>query len=129
MTTSSHGESRRRSIDPSVLARLKALRRPGHPPVLGRLIDMYLESAPELIGQIVTAVYYDDAHALQDAAHLLKSKSMNLGVEAVADVARDLEYLARGTADADPNRLMSDLQLEYERAVNALLRERPFSEA
>ncbi len=129
MTNRCNEENTRRTLDPVVVERLRSLHRPGHPPVLARLIDMYLASAPDLIGQIVTAVYYGDSEALKDAAHLLKSKSVNLGVEAVADVARELESFARGVTEVDTHELMSDLQREYERAVGELVRERPFTEA
>jgi HPt (histidine-containing phosphotransfer) domain-containing protein len=112
-----------------VVDRIRALHRPDRPPVLGRLIDMYLESAPDLINQIAAAVCANDDAELRQAAHLLKSQSASLGANIVADLARALESHSRGTRRSDPIGLTSELEREYERAVQELLLERPFQEA
>jgi HPt (histidine-containing phosphotransfer) domain-containing protein len=56
---------------------------------------MYLEDSKTLLERLRLAVSAQDAHALREAAHALKSTSANLGAAALADLCRELEEMGR----------------------------------
>lgn len=59
--------------------------------MLRELIDLYLESAPTRVTQIVQSA--EDPQQLSFHAHALKSMSLNLGCKRVVDLAQQLETL------------------------------------
>ncbi|MCB1915400.1 MAG: response regulator [Rhodocyclaceae bacterium] len=107
-------------VDPRALDRLRALQRPGTPDVLGRVIQLYLDSAPALIDEIVRAVAAGDAEGLRAAAHGLKSSSANLGGMPLSAICERLEILGRHDRLAEAPRLADDLKREYRRVEQLL---------
>ena len=70
----------------------------GKTEVLRELATIFLEDAPKYLADVVVAVQRDDAVALQAAAHTLKGAAGTMTARRVADVAQELERIAR-TAD------------------------------
>lgn len=65
-----------------------------------RIIALFLEDAPVLIGQLEAAATTGDIEKLRDVAHTLKSSSANVGAIALSNAARRIELAARtGTLD------------------------------
>ena len=90
-------------LDRSRLEQIRNLRQPGMPSVLGRVIQLFLASAPEQIAALRAAA--SDASRLREVAHSLKSASANLGATDFSDGCRELEMMGRtgrleGAADA-----------------------------
>jgi HPt (histidine-containing phosphotransfer) domain-containing protein len=85
----------RAKLDPRPLDQIRAFQRPGAPSVVGKVIGMYLKTAPELLTKLRTATVEKDSKAVQQAAHSLKSSSANLGAMAMAEMCRALEAAAR----------------------------------
>ncbi|GAA3697424.1 hypothetical protein GCM10022204_11810 [Microlunatus aurantiacus] len=69
------------------------------PGLLGELIGLYLVQAAELVGQIETAVAYDDPPRRRALAHKLRGSTATLGGDRLADVCLRLE-----TAPDHPDR-------------------------
>ncbi len=92
--------------------------------VLGRLIDVYLESSPPLVSQIGEAIAAGDAEAVRMGAHKLKSSSATLGASMVASLARDLEYLGRDNQIEECANVFSSLARAIEAAYSALEKEK-----
>jgi HPt (histidine-containing phosphotransfer) domain-containing protein len=107
-------------LDQSAIARIQALQRDGAPPVLLRIINIYLDAAPKLIAEIRAAVETCDALRLQRAAHSLKSSSANLGAAKLSELCKELENMGR-LAKLEGSALKLDvLELEFDAVRNAL---------
>jgi HPt (histidine-containing phosphotransfer) domain-containing protein len=87
---------------------------------IGELLDTYLEDTPMLIGEMRQSLSQGNAPAFQRAAHSLKSSSASFGAVALADLARELEYLGRaGQLDGAAPKL-EQLEAAYVRVEQAL---------
>ncbi|MBA1445445.1 MAG: response regulator [Gammaproteobacteria bacterium] len=102
------------------LDNLRALQRPGLPSILGKVINIYLESSPGLLESVHKAVTQGDATALLEAAHSLKSSSANLGAAQLAKVCRELETLGREGRTETASFLLKRLDTEFEAVCSAL---------
>jgi PAS domain S-box-containing protein len=109
-------------LDPEVLARIADMERRGAPRLLTRLIDTYLESAGRLVAAAEQALADNDASALRQAVHTLKSSSANLGATDLASRCAELETLARNGEIAQARQQWAEGRREYERVVRALRR-------
>lgn len=78
-------------IDRKILNQLKGLK----PGLLARVVELYLESGPNLLQEMDTALVQQDATSLYKIAHSLKNSSANLGIATLTHVCRDLEALGR----------------------------------
>ncbi|HMM74796.1 MAG TPA: response regulator [Gammaproteobacteria bacterium] len=107
-------------LDQSAIARIRALQRDGSPPVLQRVIGIYLDAAPKLIAEVRDAVEKRDALRLQRAAHSLKSSSANLGAQTLSELCKELENMGRlGKLEGAAHKL-DVLEFEFEAVRNAL---------
>ncbi|RLJ22792.1 hybrid sensor histidine kinase/response regulator [bacterium endosymbiont of Escarpia laminata] len=106
-----------------LLDNLRTMQRPGAPSILGKVINIYLESSPVLLESIHKAVTQGDGTALLEAAHSLKSSSANLGAAQLAKVCRELETLGREGRTETAGFLLKRLDTEFEAVCSALTRE------
>ncbi len=104
-------------LDASALESILILNKPE---LLNRVIDIYLETTPELIDEIHSAVTRRDAQRLKAAAHSLKSASANLGASDVAALCRGLEEAALQRRMNEAPSLDTRLGKAYARACQAL---------
>jgi len=107
-------------LDQSAIARIRALQREGSPPVLQRVIGIYLDAAPKLIVDIREAVERRDALRLQRAAHSLKSSSANLGALTLSELCKELESMGRLGQHEGAAHKLDVLEFEFEAVRNAL---------
>lgn len=93
---------------------------------LEEAIELYLESAPQLLRGIAHAVANGDPLALRRAAHSLKSISGTLGAFRLYDLCQELEVMGRiGTASnkslsGQACAIFQQVEAEYERVEEAL---------
>jgi signal transduction histidine kinase/HPt (histidine-containing phosphotransfer) domain-containing protein len=78
-------------LDDAIIADLRDMPPTNGVSMLRELIDLYLESAPACVTQIVQSV--EDAKKLAFHAHALKSMSLNMGARRVTELAQRLETL------------------------------------
>jgi CheY-like chemotaxis protein len=83
------------TLDPRALDQIRALERPGTPSMLGRVIQVYLTTTPDLLSAMREGVAHRDTEAVRQAAHSLKSASANLGATQLAQMCQALEGQAR----------------------------------
>ncbi len=110
------------TLDREVLDAIVEMEQRGAPRLLARLIDTYVDSAARLVASVELALGSDDAAALRQAAHTLKSCSASLGAREFARLCADLEALARAEQLAAAAASWPQARTEYERAVRALRR-------
>ncbi len=100
------------SFDSAALERLKRF---GGGKLLGEMIALFLESAPERISSARTGVTDDDAKTAEMALHSLKSSSAQLGAMRMYRLCEQGETLSR-TGQLDiVSLLVSDIEQEYPR--------------
>jgi len=107
-------------LDLQTLERIRAMRRPGGPDLLIRVIDLFVSSSNELIDTMVAASRLDDAVTLAHAAHTLKSSSANVGAMAFAELCAELEAAARGGKTPQALALLKKLLVEHRPLLRAL---------
>lgn len=109
-------------IDWSILAPLRALRKPGLPDPRLRVIEIYLKSASGLMAEIRKSIAASDSSALMKASHSLKSASMNIGATGLFSTCNSLERIGRAGAMEEVGELGTILDSEYEAVVSELIK-------
>ena len=107
-------------LDERILAQIRALQRPGHPSMLGKIIGLYLDSAPTLLQQVREAVARADSETLWKAAHSLKSSSANLGATQLVALCKELEHEGRNQRLEDAPALLREVEHYFARVREAL---------
>ncbi|MFO1372775.1 MAG: Hpt domain-containing protein [Candidatus Competibacteraceae bacterium] len=110
-------------MDERALAQIRALQRPGQPSVLGKIIGLYLDSAPALLQRVREAVAAGNGEALRQAAHSFKSSSANLGAMALAALCKELEQCGRERRLEGTAALLAQLEIHHDRVREALAAE------
>jgi HPt (histidine-containing phosphotransfer) domain-containing protein len=107
-------------LNEQALKQIRSLRKPGGPDLLKRIVDLYLSNSRTLIGTLRDAVIRNDAAAVLQAAHSLKSSSTNVGATGLGELCAKLEAsaLAGNLGSAWPH--LERLVEEYEQVVLAL---------
>ncbi len=97
---------------------------------LEEVIEIYFDTAPELLEAIVNAIANTDAEALQPAAHSLKSISGTLGAFGLSEYCQKLETLARQCnqtqnplSQSETQKIYAQIQAEFEQVKTALKQE------
>ncbi len=107
------------SFDPGALASLLRLDR-NEPGFLGRLVALFVQTAPEQIGE-VASVTEETAGVAERAAHTLKSTSARFGLHALAGIAGRAEAAVRA-GQIDTARTLADaMHEEFSRARPLLI--------
>jgi len=84
------------------------------------LIEIFMEDATRLLGEMRAAVEQGEAEKLERAAHALKGSSATLGAEPLSALCQELEAMGRaGALDGAAARL-AQAEAEYERVRVAL---------
>ncbi|MBV8749409.1 MAG: response regulator, partial [Candidatus Eremiobacteraeota bacterium] len=84
-------DAREPAIDVRALERIAALRRPGRPDPVARIVTSFLNDMPAQLDALAEAARAAEFGALRDGAHSLKSSSANVGATKLAALFRDLE--------------------------------------
>ena len=78
-------------LDEAPLRALRMLQQPNKPDLVAKIVNIYLERTPILLGDLNAALAARDVDAVRSLAHTLKSSSAHIGASALAALARDLE--------------------------------------
>jgi HPt (histidine-containing phosphotransfer) domain-containing protein len=98
-------------LDQSVLAELSEMPPSDGVNIVRELVDLFLEGAPQRIGQIKEAIH--DPVKLAFHAHALKSMSLNLGAKRVVELSQKLEELGRTSDLAEASQLLRELETAF----------------
>ena len=88
--------------------------------MLGKVLRTYLSNAPQLLTTLRTACARDDAAAVHQAAHSLKSSSANVGAMAFSARCKEIEAMGRANSLVNVDTMVAHLEEEYT-AVQAAL--------
>lgn len=100
------------TTDPSALDRLKRF---GGGKLLGEMIALFLETAPERIAAARAGVDAADAEAVEMALHSLKSSSAQLGAMRMQRLSEQGEQLARARTLDIVSFIVQDIEEEFPR--------------
>ncbi|MEO1559029.1 MAG: response regulator, partial [Cyanobacteria bacterium J06632_19] len=107
-------------IDIQILQELKDMAGDDADEMLAELIDSYLEDAPPKLQEIRYSLERDNAEALRNSAHALKSLSVTIGAVLLAGVCTELEAIGRSGTISNTFNLVKKLDLEYQQVKTAL---------
>ena len=107
-------------LDPKALQALRDMAGEDASEIITKVIDSYLEDAPQLLQALNAAITQGNATALLNAAHTLKSTSATLGATKLSQLCKDLEIIGRAGTTSDALVLASQVKAEYARVQAAL---------
>ena len=111
-------------LDADVIARLRAMRREGKPSVLGRLIDVYMDTSPRLLQELRSALNEEDAALVELNAHSLKSSSAALGAMEFSGLCREVEEGCRAGKMHGLDQTVHNMEAQFPGVCAALQRAR-----
>ncbi|MBN2427585.1 MAG: response regulator [Deltaproteobacteria bacterium] len=82
-------------IDQKALENIRSLESPGNPGILGKVIEIYLQEAPQTIQTLRQAISEGNAETVRQKAHYFKSGSANLGAIKLAEICKELECMGK----------------------------------
>jgi len=107
-------------LDARALDQIRALERPGAPSIVGKVIQVYLTTTPQLLTAMRAGMAERDPEAVRQAAHSLKSASANLGAKDLAEMCRSLESQARTGGCPEPGLDIETLEAEFQQVQREL---------
>jgi CheY-like chemotaxis protein len=120
MRADSDAKSESAVLDQQALGRIRALHRPGGPNFFAKVVGLYFSSSLALTDAMRAAVTTNDAPAIREAAHALKSCSANVGAIAFAEMCKDVEMAAADGNLDSARELVEKLLAEYIHVLQAL---------
>jgi PAS domain S-box-containing protein len=79
------------------------------------LLDVYIAELPKTIGNITTAIEYEDSKGLLFSSHKLKGSSLTLGMDSISEISIKLENAAKAKIfNQDVKRLGKELSDKVE---------------
>jgi CheY-like chemotaxis protein len=90
------------------------------PGILADVIDTFLADAPKLVAGARQAVTDSNVEEVRRTAHTLKSNGATFGATTLFDLCRDLEAMGKSDKLMEAQRLVAQIETEYERVGKAL---------
>ncbi len=106
-------------LDESIIADLRDMPPTNGVSMLRELIDLYIESAPTRVTQIVQSA--EDAKKLAFHAHALKSMSLNMGAKRIIELAQRLENLGNSGKVTGAMQVIQELETVFTQTKVQLL--------
>jgi HPt (histidine-containing phosphotransfer) domain-containing protein len=113
-------------IDSRALDSIRSLQREGAPDILHKIIGVFLESTPNLLGELQHAIETGSGEDVYRLSHTLKSSSATVGAMQISAICREIETLARAGDLSEVAGQFQMLQTVYpqtELALAKILRE------
>ena len=107
-------------LDGPSLAQLRDMGRKSGKDILGKVIDMYLQTTPADMRRMCDARRQHDADAIREIAHSLKSSSATLGARGFSERCAQIEGAAQSAAFAEVEALVDRLADELPAVLQAL---------
>ncbi|MGB3511722.1 MAG: response regulator [Microcoleaceae cyanobacterium] len=108
------------AIEESVFESLKEQAAGGDESIITEIINSYLEEAPEKQEAIFIAILAKNGVELRNSAHALKSLSLTIGANSLAQICGKLEAIGRMGTTENAEQLIEKLNQEYHRVTAAL---------
>jgi HPt (histidine-containing phosphotransfer) domain-containing protein len=109
------------TLDPATLDGLRALQLPGQPPFLLRMLDLFEQSAGEMVAELESHLAHGGLEAAMRVAHMLRSTSGNVGATALAELAKQCEMRGRAGDLAGCRTAAAELRPLFDATLAAVL--------
>jgi HPt (histidine-containing phosphotransfer) domain-containing protein len=100
-------------MDPTGLTRLNKL---GGPLFVRKMIDLFLEEAPDRLSAARRGAQAGDLVAVAEAAHSLKSSAHNFGASRLSRIAAEIELRAQANTPEELSALLGEIDAAYSAA-------------
>jgi CheY-like chemotaxis protein/HPt (histidine-containing phosphotransfer) domain-containing protein len=111
-------------LDEKALDDIRKLQKQGAPSLLDKIIKLYLETSPKLLETLHDTIAEDrSARSIREAAHGLKSCSVNLGATRLAALCGDIEEMARQDRTAGAEKILCEIERLYPEVCGRLAAE------
>lgn len=107
-------------INPEAIESIRRLQRPGKPDLVGRVLDIYLARTPEAIATMRLAMETDDATALREEAHSLKSSSAYVGAYSLSQCCARIEQATGEGRLHELQNLVDEIERDYVQVMEEL---------
>ena len=108
------------ALNPIWLEQIRELDTTGGNVLLHKILQAFLESAPNNMRQIEQAIINGDADSLRQSAHALKSSSGNIGAENLSALLKQLEADGRTGELTHAETLQKSLRQHYQQALTEI---------
>lgn len=92
----------------------------GDTEVVGEVVDLFLSHAPALVSEVRSAVTEENWPLLAKLSHSLKGMSANFGADTLADIARQMELVAKASGDNRIRTLLSQMEETLQAVVHEI---------
>ncbi len=110
------------TLNRTVLDNIRALQS-GEDDILGTIIGLYLQDAPEKIAQLTEAVKNSEPDQVHAIAHGMKSSSANVGAIKLSGLFRQIEMAGKSQELAKAGQLLTETENEFAKLKPLLLNE------
>ena len=110
-------------LDLQTLDGIRALQNPQAPDILGQLLEIYLDNAPELIRHLQTSIQDGCSQSVREHAHSLKSSSGNIGARLIRELCAELEDMGRNGDIDGADRVLEEIEQLFPITCELLERE------
>ncbi len=107
-------------LDRSALTDVFLLSKEGKGHFLSKMVRLYLQRVPELVQEMRKAFEAKDVAGFHRAAHSLKSTSATMGAVRVAEMAKQLEEMARENRLVNVEEHLADLETAFAQVAESL---------
>ena len=108
------------ALNPIWLGQIRELDTTGGDVLLHKILQAFLESAPNNMHQLEQAITNGDADSLRQSAHALKSSSGNIGAENLSALLKQLEADGRTGELSHAKSLQESLRQHYQQAITEI---------
>jgi PAS domain S-box-containing protein len=98
------------------------MKRIGDEEMLADLLEVYLEDAPRIMGEIESAIAKKDAGALRFSAHSLKGMSANLSLMLARETAYELEKMGTSGSLENAENVFRELKEDINKTIDYLIK-------
>lgn len=105
------------SLDPTAIARIKELQRPGRPDVLRRILQQFAENTPRQCAELSAAFSCSDFSKATLISHTMKSSAATVGALELAASLRGLELLGHTGQAPTGNDELERMRAQADQAV------------
>ncbi|MGI4842615.1 MAG: response regulator [Janthinobacterium lividum] len=110
----------RESVNRIALDNIRALSRDGGDMLVQKVIAAYVGDTPRHLATLREAVDGMDSGSVRRVAHSLKSASANIGAARLAMLCRELEQLGRADTVDGADRILTDMEHEFQTVRHSL---------
>lgn len=106
-------------VDNARLDNIRSLQQEGKADILKKVIGYYLEHTPKIFDEMEKAVTENNAHAIVETAHSLKSSSGNVGAMQLFEMCREMEATGKNGQSEERQEnaqaLFASMQAEFKK--------------